>query len=321
MNKFINKLIKPSTRAFFTEKTTDPDYSLFNRIHGYFYGRWPYLYIGVGTGRHPLTSVIKPVWRFLTGNKKESGQKPTPGKVKFADGYHGKALLVDEAKKLVKVNKSINPGDLEQVIPYARAREIILKNPDHIAVLECPCRATRPNPCLPLDVCIVVGEPFASFILEHIPQRSRKITGDQAAMILEEEHKRGHVQHAFFKDAMLDRFYAICNCCSCCCGAMQAHRNGVPMLASSGYTVEADHLNCIGCGECVKSCQFRAITMLDKHPVINSAQCMGCGICVDGCSQDCLSLKRDPKKCPPLEVAGLVEKNSLEKRDYPPSSL
>jgi tRNA (Thr-GGU) A37 N-methylase len=27
-----------------------------------------------------------------------------------------------------------------------------------------------------------------------------------------------------YKDAMLGRFYAICNCCSCCCGAMQAHQ-------------------------------------------------------------------------------------------------
>jgi hypothetical protein len=25
-----------------------------------------------------------------------------------------------------------------------------------------------------------------------------------------------------YKDAMLGRFYAICNCCSCCCGAMEA---------------------------------------------------------------------------------------------------
>jgi hypothetical protein len=26
----------------------------------------------------------------------------------------------------------------------------------------------------------------------------------------------------YYKDAMLGRFYAICNCCACCCGAMQA---------------------------------------------------------------------------------------------------
>jgi hypothetical protein len=26
----------------------------------------------------------------------------------------------------------------------------------------------------------------------------------------------------YYKDAMLGRFYATCNCCSYCCGAMQA---------------------------------------------------------------------------------------------------
>ena len=36
----------------------------------------------------------------------------------------------------------------------------------------------------------------------------------------------------YYKDAMLGRFYAICNCCSCCCGAMQAHQHGTPMPAS-----------------------------------------------------------------------------------------
>ncbi len=309
MNKFLNKLIKPSTRAFYSEKVTDPGYSFLTRIHGYVYGRWTYFYIGVGTGRHPLTSVIKPLLRALTGNKNKSRKKPNSGKQEFANGYHGKALLIHEAKKLVKVNKSINLGDLEQVIPYTRAREVILKNPDHIVALECPCRASSANPCLPLDVCLVIGEPFAGFILEHHPKRSRKINSDEAATILEQEHKRGHVQHAFFKDAMLDRFYAICNCCSCCCGAMQAHRNGIPMLASSGFTVDINPEDCLGCGECSRSCQFRAITMNEKHPQVDWEKCMGCGICVDKCKQDCLSMKLDPRKCPPLEVSRLVEQN------------
>ena len=61
-------------------------------------------------------------------------------------------------------------------------------------------------------------------------------------------HKRGHVSHAFFKEAVLGRYYAICNCCSCCCGAMQAHREGVPMLASSGYLAALEADNCLHCG-------------------------------------------------------------------------
>ena len=68
---------------------------------------------------------------------------------------------------------------------------------------------------------------------------------EEAVAILQAEQERGHVHHAFFKDAMLQRFYAICNYCSCCCGAMQAQRNGTPMLASSGYVSRVDEDACI----------------------------------------------------------------------------
>ncbi len=308
MKKLVDKLIKPSTRAFFSEKTGQPGYPLWDRVHGYIYGRWPYLYIGVGTGRHPIASVIKPLWKTLTRVKRKSEEERSRAKIRFAQGYHGKALPLEEAIKLVRVEQSINLGDLEQVIPYSRARQIILKNPQHIAALECPCRSSRENPCLPLDVCLIVGDPFASFILEHHPGRSRKISGSEAAEILESEHKRGHVHHAFFKDAMLDRFYAICNCCSCCCGAMKAQRNGVPMLASSGFTVEADPDGCLGCAACAESCQFGAISMDNDRPEINEELCMGCGVCVDRCSQECLSLRRHAGKCPPLEINRLIQR-------------
>ncbi|WP_045211112.1 DUF362 domain-containing protein [Desulfonatronovibrio magnus] len=306
MKNFLLSFFKPSARAFFTEKVSDPQYSFMKRLHGYIYARWPFLYISVGTGRHPLTRFIKPAWRVVFGNSSKKFRETTQGKINFAHGYHGKALTLQQAGKLVKVDKSINLGDLEQVVPYNRAREIVLKNPDHIVALQCPCRSCRDNPCLPLDVCLIIGEPFASFILEHHPDKTRKITQKEAAEILEEEHKRGHVQHAFFKDAMLDRFYAICNCCSCCCGAMQAHRNGVPMLASSGYTAVVNHQECQGCGKCAKNCQFHAISIRQKKAVIDTAACLGCGVCNTKCSRGCLSLKRDLEKCPPLEVQELI---------------
>jgi len=210
-------------------------------------------------------------------------------------------------------NKPINMPDLEQVIPYKRARDIILKNPDHIAVLNCPCRATQEKPCQPEDVCLVIGEPFAGFIVEHHPQKARWISREEAAAILEAEDQRGHVHHAFFKDAMLDRFYAICNCCSCCCGAINAHKGGTPMLASSGYISVVDRDLCIGCETCSAFCQFDAIQMEDGQASVNYEKCMGCGVCGNKCEQEAITLKRAPAKGEPLDICALQDADENKK--------
>ena len=298
---------RPSTRAFLQEARRAHDYSTFDWLHGYVYARWPYLYIGVATGEHPLAGVVRPLVsglsRLFPPRAMDDG---SPDRVTSADTYHGKVLPLEAATRLVTVNEEISLTYSEQVIPYSRARDIVLRNPDHIVVLECPCRSSRPNPCEPLDVCLIVGEPFASFVAEHHIQRSRWITQGEAVEILRAEHERGHVSHAFFKDAMLNRFYAICNCCDCCCGAMQASRNGTPMLASSGYVSRVNVGECIGCGTCVEFCQFGALSISDGCATVDAAACMGCGICVSKCEHAALSLVRDPSKGEPLEIRGLL---------------
>ncbi|MFQ6101230.1 MAG: 4Fe-4S binding protein [Anaerolineae bacterium] len=297
--------LKPSTKAFREEARRTPGYSLFDWLHGYVYARWPYLYIGIGTGGHWLACILGPL---VHGLARLFPPRPADDSdhVTFADTYHGKVVPLDAATQLVTVEEEIRLTDLEKIIPYARARDIVLQNPGHIVVLECPCRASRPNPCLPLDVCLIVGEPFASFVAEHHPRRSRWVTPGEAAEILRAEDERGHVHHAFFKDAMLGRFYAICNCCACCCGAMQAHRHGTPMLASSGYVSRVDADLCVSCGVCVDYCQFGALSGEDGHAVVDTAACMGCGVCVSKCAQGAFVLVRDPARGEPLEIGKLV---------------
>ena len=58
---------RPSTRAFIREARRMPGYSLFDWLHGYVYSRWPYLYIGIGTGEHPLAKRGKPIIAGSTG--------------------------------------------------------------------------------------------------------------------------------------------------------------------------------------------------------------------------------------------------------------
>ncbi len=303
-------LLRPSTRAFLREAQRTPGYSFFDWLHGYVYGRWPYLYIGIGSGEHRLSRILGPPagWVLRLFLRQATDGHSTPDGVTFADTYHGKVMPLEAAKHLVTVQKEISLTNLEQVIPYALARDIILHNPDHIVALECPCRASRPHACQPLDVCLIVGEPFASFVAEHHPHRSRWITPVEAQEILHAEHERGHVHHAFFKDAMLGRFYAICNCCACCCGAMQAWRNGVPMLASSGYVGQVAMDQCIGCGTCAEFCQFEAISVSVGRAVVNPSLCMGCGVCASKCTQEAISLVRAPSRGEPLEIHQLIDR-------------
>ncbi len=294
---------RSTTREFYQEGNTVSGYSLFDFLHGYLYARWPYLYIGVATGEHPLTKAFLPVFNLLSSvflHPRSEGSE-TGGEA-FADTYHGKVVPLEEAEKLVSVKEDLTVENLESVIPYHQAKAIILKNPDRIAVLDCPCRSSRENPCAPLDVCLIIGEPFVSFILEHHPQKSRLISSEEAVQILQEEHQRGHVSHAFFKDAMLDRFYAICNCCACCCGAFQAHRSGTPMLASSGYLSRINREICAGCGDCAASCQFFAITVIEGTAVVDEQECFGCGVCVDQCPEGAIELVRAPARGTPLEI-------------------
>jgi len=317
---FPNQLIQRSTRSFIREARQIPGYSFYDWLHGYVYARWPYLYIGIGTGEHPLAKSLGPAFRMLTrfvsrrAPVKRMDNQPLPHSSTLtsnthADGYHGKVVPLGAATQLVTVNEAVRLPNLEQVIPYVRARDLILQNPDHIVALDCPCRSAREKPCLPLDVCLIVGEPFAGFVAEHHPNRSRWITSQEAVEILKAEDDRGHAHHAFFKDAMLGRFYAICNCCSCCCGAIQSHQRGTPMLASSGYVSSIDEDLCIGCGDCAENCQFGAIHVNGRSE-IDDERCMGCGICVSHCEQEAISLVLDPARGQPLEIFSLMEEMS-----------
>jgi heterodisulfide reductase subunit A-like polyferredoxin len=122
------------------------------------------------------------------------------------------------------------------------------------------------------------------------------------------QSKRKGMLHCaqYYKDAMLGRFYAICNCCSCCCGAMNAWNNGTPMLASSGYVAQVDEDLCAGCGTCADYCQFEAITVDNGYAVVDYEACMGCGVCVTQCPQEAISLLRDAAKGEPLEIEKLI---------------
>ncbi|NIR45084.1 MAG: 4Fe-4S dicluster domain-containing protein [Gemmatimonadetes bacterium] len=286
-------LMLPSTRAAFRgrggapgERDSDrPKRRFRDALHAYVYGRWPYQYIDF------CVNALLPVMA-------------APGAKRWwADRYHGKVLPTELARRIITLDREIKRTDLERVIPYPTARDIVLKGPPAVTLLECPCRHARENPCGPTDVCMIVGD--GSFTLEHHPQRSRSVTQAEALAVLEAEHRRGHVHTAYFKDAMDNRFYAICNCCRCCCGGLEAMiEHGVPMVASSGYVANVDEEACIACGDCEEACPFDAITV-NARASVDWERCMGCGVCEGRCEMDAMTLTHDERKGLPLDVATL----------------
>ncbi len=224
------------------------------------------------------------------------------------DTYHGKTLTRIDAAKIVMMNQPVVLSNLDYVIPYPTAKDIILQAPvPSLAVVECPCRAFKEDACLPRDVCLVVGEPYASFIVDHQPERARRITVSQALDILDAEEERGHIHTAWFKDVMHNRFYCICNCCRCCCLGMQSFFRGVPRLAHSGYSPLFNYDDCTSCGVCKSTCPFQALELNDDLPRLNRNLCMGCGLCVSHCPADAIKLILAPDKGIPLDIQRLAQ--------------
>lgn len=258
-----------------------------NTLHMYVYGRWTNQYID---------ALIHRIFPRLDER----------GKQRWSDHYHAKVLTQEQAESIVLLDHDIGRQDLEQIIPYPMARELVLKGPPDVAAYECACRHARANPCTPTQVCMIIGQPFVDFVLEHNPASSRRLTQSEAVDLLRAEHERGHLHSAWFKDSNLNRFYAICNCCKCCCGGIEAMvKLGVPMLASSGYVAQVDDETCVDCGVCVETCPFGAISM-NGAVTVNWQKCMGCGACMSQCPVDSIALVRDERKGVPLDVRMLA---------------
>jgi ferredoxin len=161
---------------------------------------------------------------------------------------------------------------------------------------------------------MVIGQPFVDFMLEHHPQSSRRLSQAEAIELLQAEHERGHMHSAWFKDATMDRFYAICNCCKCCCGGIDAMvKYGAPTLAASGYVAQVDDTLCAACATCEDACLFEAI-QVNGAAVIDWEACMGCGVCVGQCPNEAMSLVCDERKGVPLDVRLLVQEQAGQAR-------
>jgi ferredoxin len=268
------------------------------KIVTYLYARWPEFFLGF---------IIRWIFPIVDETTKQW----------MRDHYHGKVLTQELAEAIITINQGVPLQDLEQIIPYATARDIVLNVPLDIVAYECTCRRSRPVHCEPTQVCMIIGQPFADFTLQHNPEKSRRLSTAEALKLLREEHERGHIHAAYFKEDHLNRFYVICNCCKCCCGGIEAmvkYKN--PIIAPSGYIARPDEGLCVACGACLDACAFGALS-LTNTAVVDWEKCLGCGVCTAFCPQEAIELVRDERKGVPMDVRLLPKAGGMQKQPVP----
>lgn len=191
---------------------------------------------------------------------------------------------------------------MNHILDYERASHII-EEAEYIGLGLCYCRHKAyhaGHPCeinAPWDVCLTFGN-VARSLAEH-GGHAKLISKEEAMDALERSYEANLVQIG--ENVREDPAF-ICNCCGCCCEALQAARRFAPMqpVATTNYIPHIGEESCVGCGKCAKVCPVLAITMTEdadthkKRPVLNKEICLGCGVCARNCPTKTIILERRP---------------------------
>ncbi len=108
----------------------------------------------------------------------------------------------------------LTPAEAEEIVDSAAG----------VALGPCTCRTVFKNCDNPISAEVLLG-PTRHIFVEHMPHDSREISKDEAKDILRDCHKKGLIQTII---KCRGDYYAICNCCMCCC---------VPLRLSKQYGI------------------------------------------------------------------------------------
>lgn len=196
---------------------------------------------------------------------------------------------------------------MNHILDFERATHIV-EEAKYIGLGTCYCRHKAyhaGHPCeidAPWDVCLTFDN-VARSLSEH-GGYARLISKEEAKEVLELSYESNLVQ---IGENVREHPAFICNCCGCCCEALQAARKFSPMqpVATTNYIPRVNEETCIGCGKCAKVCPIFAISVKEettqaegvkkrKWAGVDTEICLGCGVCARNCPTKAIELERRP---------------------------
>jgi len=179
--------------------------------------------------------------------------------------------------------------DMKQQVLSLDEAEEILRGARSVALGSCDCRKKGQICDAPVDVCLSLNNSADG---DDEYEGFEPVMVEQALEVLRTSHEAGLVHLAYRKPGK--EITEFCSCCSCCCWFLQKLKTTDyhESIVEAKYIAEQDTAKCVGCGTCVKRCQFDAwlAPEADEKPSLQAASCFGCGVCVTACPADAISL-------------------------------
>jgi len=195
------------------------------------------------------------------------------------------------------VNEKLE-GHVKEIVPAQVVHDFIDTASYHVIMDTCGCRLAGKCEHFTATVgCLFMGETATK-----LPHKvSREVTREEAHKHVDRAVGVGlvpmvgkvRVDNFIFLTPDKSKLLSVCFCCHCCCmmGALKhipgEHLDQV-MTPMEGLSVEVTD-DCIGCGTCVETCIFNAISV-ENGRAVHSGQCRGCGRCVTYCPQKAVQI-------------------------------
>jgi Pyruvate/2-oxoacid:ferredoxin oxidoreductase delta subunit len=118
-----------------------------------------------------------------------------------------------------------------------------------------------------------------------------RLSREQAVAALREHEQEGLCHTVWtFRTPFIG---AVCNCDRTDCLAMRCTiTHGMPLMFRAEYVAQVDADACVGCRQCMRVCQFGAMSYSPSNQKVSIDQrwCYGCGICRSACAKNAIHL-------------------------------